>query len=491
MFRKTRGPAGPRPVITPFEFAAVAYLALPVALFFLAYGKPSAGLAAAAFIALSLWRCAKLVDLKAAFPSGWVDAFFVACAATIVYVSGSFGGGIFPNSDWVKHFAVFRFLIDNDTLTGLAPGYDGMSMRYYLGWYVVPALLTKITSSAALLPIVGVWTTIGIYLFFRMVAQLSDTPKWRYALPLIIVAFSGADAIGSSLTGFSIGPDWHMEWWAGWVQYSSMITDIFWAPQHALSAWLGIALALRLKDSPASLTVFPLATTAILLWSPFSALGVAPFYLWAMAKSIRSIRIMDAMTAVLMLLVTIIICRYLRAGGGSTEMVFLTVFQLPCLNPGPCYTVPHYLGFLALEVLGFIVALHIATRGRNAPLWIATMLLLTMPFVKFGGSNDLNLHATIPALTLLAIGAWQALHRAPQAMTFALACLLTAGAATPLGEIRRSFTMTAGPTPDMTMDYLITDLPSLRAQYLITKSPWMIRRPISLAPNSTSEQSYK
>lgn len=473
-----------RSAITPFEFAVLAYLAVPVALFFLVYARLDVGLLLAGFIGFALWQCGRLVDRRLSFKPGWVDGFFLVFAALVVYVSGSFGGAVPPNSDWFKHFAVLRFLIENDTLTGVAPGYDGATMRYYVGWYMVPALLVKVSGESALLAVLGAWTTCGLYLFFRTAAQLSDSSRWRYALPVIFLAFSGADALGSSITEFAIGPKWHLEWWSGWVQYSSMMTDIFWAPQHALSAWMGIALAIRLKDTDASLVVFPLATAVILMWSPFSAIGLAPFYLWSMLRSIRSLRLMDAVSAVLMLLLVLVILRYLRAGNGAAAMVFMTVFDAPCLGSGRCYTMSNYLGFLALEILGFLVILHFATRGRSAFLWIATMMLLLLPFAKFGGANDLNLHASIPPLALLAVFAWKALHRAPQLTTFVLGCLLAFGAATPLGEMRRAFLVTAGPVPapTTTLDQLIKDMPSVRGQYLIDKAPWMLRRPGEQSP---------
>jgi hypothetical protein len=463
--------------ISPFEFGAVAYLAVPVALFFFAYGTLSVRLPLATFIGFGLWHCWRLVDTRASFRLGRLDAFFLACAAGVVLLSGSFGAGFFPNSDWVKHFAVLRFLIDNSTLTGTAPGYDGASMRYYLGWYVVPALLTKFTSRAALLPIVGTWTTAGLYLFFRVTAQLTESSRWRYTLPAVVMLFSGADALGTSFTNFSRGPQGHLEWWSGWIQYSSMLTDIFWAPQHALSAWLAIALGIRLKDSRASLAVFPLVTASLLLWSPFSAIGIVPFYLWTLARFVRQANTKDIANAIMMLVVTIVIAQYLRTGGSTAGMEFITVFSQPCLSAGPCYSLPNYFWFLAAEVAGFLAALHLATRCRNAMLWIATVLLPVMPFVKFGGANDLNLHATIPALTLLAILSWQALYKARQATTFALACLLTMGAATPLAEIRRSFAMTSGPPVDATVNDLVSALPGLRGQYLVDKTPWMVRKP--------------
>ena len=74
-------------------------------------------------------------------------------------------------------------------------------------------------------------------------ASMGRRQRW---LPLLaFVAFSGADGIGTLVTGFRFGPPWHLEWWIGWMEYGSHATSLFWVPQHAIPAWLGIAVLMR------------------------------------------------------------------------------------------------------------------------------------------------------------------------------------------------------------------------------------------------------
>ena len=72
----------------------------------------------------------------------------------------------------------------------------------------------------------------------------------RAAVAAVVVLFSGLDIIGSLLDdGPRFRTDWnittHLEWWAGKYQYSSMTTQLFWVPNHALGGWLIIGLLFR------------------------------------------------------------------------------------------------------------------------------------------------------------------------------------------------------------------------------------------------------
>ena len=469
------GETGRKPgAITRIEFWAIAYLAVPVVLFMIAYAKPIIGLPCAAFVAYSLWRCALLIEARGERQSIQLSLFLWLMAALTVFASGAFGG-VAANSDWIKHFAVIRFILDNDSLVSTARDYDGGTLRYYLGWYLVPGLLGKAFSIEALLPLIGTWTTAGLYLFFSVAARLTERKLWRYGLPLIFLLFSGADAIGTTITGFTLGPQFHIEWWAGWIEYSSNLTDIFWAPQHALPAWLGAALALRLQRNPASLIVIPLVTTSIVLWSPFVAMGLVPFFAYVLSLNVRHISQGAVVNGILAVPVVTALTVYMRSG--TEALPFAPVWKLPCLGQGPCYTFHGYLLFVGLEVVPVIFACQLATRWRSAMVWLATISLLGMPFFKFGAFNDLNLHGSIPAIAVLTLIAWQAMANSARWLRVIFAAIIVMGAPTPIQELRRAFWMKNGPTTDMTFAYLLERVPQLRSQYMINQAPWLLRRP--------------
>jgi hypothetical protein len=471
-----------RGTLTRFELAAVAYLVLPIGIFLAAYVKAQVSIPACVFLGFAFWRCVVRLEATPARQSAALCLYLWGIAGLTVFASGSFG--IAPtNTDWIKHFSVFNFLVDNDSLIGNAPGYDGGTLRYYLAWYIIPGLLAKSLSVKALLPLVGAWSTIGLYLFFSVAATLTDRPNWRFAFPALFLLFSGADALGTAITGFIIASSDHIEWWSGWIEFSSTYTDVIWAPQHALSAWLGVALALRLSGNASALLVVPLTTSAMVLWSPFSAIGLVPFFLYLLWQQRRLVSIEVIISAIFMLAITILLGRYMRVA--TEDMPFKAVWNLRCLGQGPCYTFPAYLRFIALEVLPTIAICQVVTRGRDPMVWIASLSLLTMPFVQFGAYNDLNLHGSIPAIAVLAVTAWRVMPCASRFTRSMFAIVLLAGFPTPFMEIRRAFLLKDAPTPTMRFSYLLAAVPSIRNQYLIDKAPWIVRRPT--APRTVSE----
>lgn len=463
-----------RGTVTRIELAAIAYLAIPVATFLIAYTKMQVWVPGAAFIAFALWQCAVRLEPVHKPQDARLGLYFWAVSALVVFASGSFGL-VHTNSDWIKHFAVFRFFLDNDSLIGTASGYDGGTLRYYVAWYVIPGLAAKLFSKGALLYLVGAWTTLGLYLFLSVAANLTERKTWRYVLPVIFLLFSGADAIGTAITGFSLGPAYHIEWWAGWVEFSSNLTDIIWAPQHALSAWIGAALALRLVRNPSSLIVIPVLTMTMVLWSPFSGIGLIPFFLYALWLNVRHLTIAAVVNGALMLALIVLLGRYMRIG--TETMPLAPVWNHRCLGQGPCYSFPAYILFVGLEVVPAILICQVATRWRDAMVWIASISLLLMPFIQFGAFNDLNLHGSLPALAVLSIAAWKVVAGAARWLKVAFAATLLAGLPTPMQEVRRAFLMEEGPTTDMTFSYLFEHVAWLRPQYMIDRAPWIIRRP--------------
>jgi hypothetical protein len=90
-----------------------------------------------------------------------------------------------------------------------------------------------------------------------------------------------------------------------------------------------------------------------------------------------------------------------------------------------------------------LIGLAIALIRRSSEMMIALGVLAGLPAVYFGPGNDLVMRASIPALTVLAIGAFLALlDKTPQPKILQkkafLTGLLLVGAMTPIAEISRA-----------------------------------------------------
>ena len=214
------------------------------------------------------------------------------------------------------------------------------------------------------------------------------------------------------------------------------------------------------------------------LWSPLTAIGIAPIVGAALLHRLVVARPMAFLSELLdwRLLVPALACcvlvfPYLIAGsdriasGGNADVRWVGEDILP-----------RYIEFVLFEFAGFAALLLLRDR-RDGMSWVAVVVLLVLPFHRFGPYNDLAMRASIPALVLLAIrmGAWlstpYALTRDPRSRTIAI-LLLSIGAVTPLMEFARVFI-----EPRWELDPRASLIDVTRGTHYLTpgQQPWLDR----------------
>ena len=82
-------------------------------------------------------------------------------------------------------------------------------------------------------------------------------------------------------------PAEHIEWWSNAFQYSSMTTQLFWVPNHCLPAWIATALLYRHWQREEFFPAAFLSAALLPAWTPFAALGFAPFLALLMVDRLR------------------------------------------------------------------------------------------------------------------------------------------------------------------------------------------------------------
>ena len=256
-------------------------------------------------------------------------------------------------------------------------------------------------------------------------------------------------------------------WWAQFAQYSSNAATVFWAPQHAFGGWLTAALALDdwyRGRGPEGRGVFYVALA--LAWSPFAAVGLLPLVggmiLWRRAHAgdgwnryVQHGRLSLFLWRLRMTrdwwrrLLTVTNGAGVLAGG-MFALFLAAHFQdyplpaqykvIPAFPPLPLLTaMPRpvlYAVFVCIEFAGFSVALSWFFGRKNFPpprnranissleqsawwrsvqdtygqarteralLWLATAVLLVLPWFRYGYANDLVMRGGIPALFVLQV----------------------------------------------------------------------------------------
>ncbi|MEX3941237.1 hypothetical protein AB4Y44_17115 [Paraburkholderia sp. BR10937] len=456
-----------------FETSAILYLVAPTFLFLATFTRIAVAIPGCAFIAYCAYR---LVGRKARHdrmvPS-LTSVYFLVLACAWIWLSGGIGP-LHQNSDWTKHYAIVNALAQYPWPVEMAD--QGGVLRYSLGWYLVPALILKALTPHVQNIALSLWSVLGVFLFFRVIAAVLGDRASAIVAPLVFVIFGGADLIGYAFTGYQHGPIYHLQWWSGWISYPASTTSVFWTPQHAIPSWIGIGLLMRQRANPRLIPYIGLVFSAILLWSPFSVMGLAPFLLLVPKRYWLKSVFLEWKQAGSVLLIALPIASYLAAGANSVPHGF--IWTLPCtIEDGPCFSWPAYARFLLVEIgLPLAVLLFACERYRKY-FWMAIASLCVIPLYKIGVTNDFGMRASIPALSVLPILLADAICRCNVRLKAAIVLTLLIGLPTSAGEIARGFKR--GPDIDVESSLYEPWARAYLSQYISTSPIFVLRSTVA------------
>jgi hypothetical protein len=435
-----------------FDRVVILYLVLPLPIFLFGWFELWAALPLALCVLYALRPLAQ--PLPADGPRLPVSrmqlalACLVGCAWTVL---GGTGHLVFANADWYIRDAVLHDLVAAPWPVGYGV-FDGKEslLRAPLGYYLPSALLGKSLGLSMAHLAMTLWTAMGATLFLLQV--LSVTPAragTSLAVVAVVVLFSGFDVIGQIISNPRFLYLWkitqHLEWWAGSYQYSSITTQLFWVPNHALGGWLTIGLLYRdARRSPLD-AMLPMIIVAVALWSPLTAVGLVPFILLKVLRGATAERLLSLLHPRVWapaVLVGLVIASYLTLDS-SRLPVTSTVSESDLTM-----SVLRLLQFFLLEagLIGFAVL----TLRWSWEIVLALGVLLLLPMAHFGPANDLVMRASIPSLAVLAIGVCIALTQksvdgADSRKKLILGCMLAIGAVTPIQEFARAVLLPVWP----------------------------------------------
>jgi hypothetical protein len=366
-------------------------------------------------------------------------AVLVACAWT---ACGGCGHLVFANADWYVRDAVLHDLVTGPWPVGYASPDGAMRLlRAPVGFYLPAALVGKWAGLMAAHAAMAVWTAAGATLFLLQI--LSRIPSRLGAALMaaaVLVLFSGLDVVGTLLhaPGAAAHWDitWHLEWWAERYQYSSMTTQLFWVPNHALCGWVAMGLLMR-SPRGALEPMLPILIVAVALWSPLTALGLTPFALLRAGEAMRrSLELAHPRVWLPAAIVGLVIAAYLTLDSSRIPRSWIVGNGDSVLS-----NLARQAEFFVLEA-GLAGGAILALR-RSRAVVLALVILALLPLVSFGAANDFVMRASIPSLAVLAMEAARALAEpvvsaAVLAKKMLLGALLALGAVTPFQEFARA-----------------------------------------------------
>lgn len=454
------------------EACSLLYLASPLFLFFAFFVRFEMAVPACLLMVACAFALIRDTDWKKPVLSR-TSLYYLGLSALWIWMSGGFG--VFhQNSDWLKHYSIINFLAQNRWPAEAVEAPIGQAaIRYSIGWYLVPALALKLTNPHWQNAVASLWSIAGVFFFFSLLPKLApNTRSVAIVTPLVFIVFGGADLLGTMISGYQHGPQYHFQWWSGWIEFPANTTSIFWVPQHAIPSWIGLALLMGQRSRTALLPYAALLFSAVLLWSPFAALGLFPFALALLWQHGARSMMFGWQPIAAALLLAVPISSYLLSGVSSVPHGMIT--KLRCvLADGACFTWFSYARFLLIEVGIPLLILAFRRHGENGFLLAAALTLCLFPLYRVGANNDFAMRATIPALALLAILCADVLVTGPRMLAAAVALVLIAALPTTIGEIRRG--LSNGPNLDVNTSFDSPWAAAYTDQYFAPLPIWILR----------------
>ncbi len=421
------------------------YLALPLFIFIVSWLDAAFAVLFALLFAVGFYK---------AFPKAEENEETVCSRRSLVIMAGIaviwcfFAGiGYFWYQSFDYHFrnAVFRDLINYEWPVF----YDKADtpLVYYMAFWLVPAALAKafgmLIHNASTLFYLGniflfIWAACGVTLVFAHLARALkiQTAKQTLIAVILFILFSGLDIIGQKYFAIQKPPfEYHFEWWAAFIQYSSITTGMFWVFNQFIPA----ALLTLLVYNERRISNFAFLIALALFFAPYPAFGIGVFMLaYTVSRFCRNSNKPAFVAGEIFSVPNLI---------GAFWLLPLVVLYFITNSEGIDrwhyifdYTTPARLFlFMLLEFLLY-AAILFPQYCRN--IFFQTMLgsLVLIPFLRLDQQNNFCMRAGMPAIIMLAVFTLRFLfeyRRTRPLQTAALCILLAVGAMTPLMEFYR------------------------------------------------------
>ncbi len=339
----------------------------------------------------------------------------VIVAAVCIFIGF---GGIYPQSgDWFKHNAVLRDLTI-ERWPVYYTVYEDSMLTYYLGQYMVPAIIGKIFGSFEVSNVMmAAWGMLGLYLAYLHLIRVSKADKnWKKLIALLFMFFfCGGLLLAQEFISGIYGDEMYSTGSYHWVlirdimlQYRSNLIMLRWVYPQVIVPWMVVMLLSEHREKVKYYVLLILPTIIFGTFS-FGALAGIAIILAIVQLLNRNIRIGDIFSLFNILpaisLGTVFFFYFL--GFMQVEKPYSSAFRWQTY-PGL------YIGVYILFCLFMfgIYALMVAKENYRNPLfYINIAVLLLLPWTHMGLCNDIVMSGSIPSLFYLMVLTLQVLFK--------------------------------------------------------------------------------
>ena len=357
----------------------------------------------------------------------WPVLFGIMAIALIWVWQSGIGGFWTQSEDFRYRNAIYRDIVLRDWPV-IYPA-TGHALVYYIGYWLVPAVLGKIVlfagaEEARAFSIANtalfIWTFFTVMIIFLLIMYTLKVSKGKTQLFVIglFIFFSGADIIGSvGYTWNSI--DYHFEWWATDYQFSSFTTCLFWVFNQALPAWVCFMCIMNEKN----IKNYVFIGMMCLFCAPLPFVGLFVFCLYfgvkkllecrkdgvikEFIKSIFSISNILSVIFIFPVVGTYLLSNAAIKGANALRMndsaIVMEGSEAASQNaPFSSNPLINYISFVCIE-FAMLMIFMVWKYRKSAVYYVTFASLLIIPLLKIGGSHDFSMRASIPALVMVFI----------------------------------------------------------------------------------------
>lgn len=279
--------------------AAYLYLGLPFVIFALGFCRIYISIPLTIIVIAGVVLCIRehLRDRYKDYPMfwHWYDILkLVLVFALILAWVGFSGVGQYSwqNVDHIYRNTIFESMVNRDWPvvfpSMLESGGTDRGLVYYIAFWMPAAIVGKLFGISAGYAMQYIWTVLGIAIVYLFLCF------WRKKIMIwpivVLILFSGMDAIGSLFAGDSLPEvltsEKHIEWWSETFQYSANTTQLFWVFNQSVPTWVATVLMLLFEKPRNMLGV----VSFVLLAAVFPFIGLVPFALFFMVGRAKSFR---------------------------------------------------------------------------------------------------------------------------------------------------------------------------------------------------------
>jgi hypothetical protein len=326
------------------------------------------------------------------------------------------------SNDYLKHQLLAGDLVQRSWPVRYQSGEDALYLCYGLGYYLLPAGISKLLGIQWLGTTSFLWAVMGLVLFFQglrhqfgrlgalgvalflLTAGLGA--PWHFIKSGFIqsLAFPTHDSAGTSEMLMGLGL---------YTSNLDSFTRIFYQPQHCIVGWLGGLVIHELLVPRKRWAEAGAVLAATLFWSPLTALALGFIGLAAIASDFSSVRPRASLHLVSAILLTAVLTAYYIPHLPVAEMGFIWEYA-----KGSDW-VWWYFSFLLCFVLVPASILFWNEKrhqflGKLKPVVVTmTLLLIACPLFKMGYFSDLRMQVSGPAFLFLAMAIVKGLEKFP------------------------------------------------------------------------------